>query len=113
MGITSWSAIGEMAAGTVDEVAGWFGGEGEVVNIAGQAVEATEDSWWVAPLKQAMPQIMQLTGKKTGASRATGAMTSAKPVSGNATSAMEVPKMIGKSANNNPLDELNKWSNLF
>lgn len=127
MGMTTWAAIGDFAASAADEVAGWFGGSsgnGTGVAAAGyqQPAELQQhlkdigatDAWVADALKPAMAQIMQMTSRKAGgAPRSTGATASAKPVGGNAASAMEVPKMIGKAAGNNPLSDIQGWGNLF
>lgn len=124
MGMNTWAAIGEMALNAADEVAGWFGSGGEGTGVAAAGFQSpvdastlgstASDAWVADALKVAMPQIMQLTGKRGGGSpRATGATASAKPVGGNAASAMEVPKMIGKAASNNPLSDIQGWGNLF
>ena len=96
----------EMFSGAADEVAGVFQGGADAV------ATAAPGDWWSKGLTAAMPQILGMTGKK-GGNRAPTSTASAKPVNGNASSAMQVPKMIGESANNNPLDNLNQWSNLF
>lgn len=81
--------------------------------MAGDVVDSMADEgWWSDGLKKALPQILKVTGRKgTGGSPTANA--NAKPVNANAASAMKVPEMIGKAAGNNPLDDLNKWSNTF
>jgi len=73
---------------------------------------AEPDNWVSRGLKAIMPQVLGVTSKRAGGGGAT-AQASAKPVSGNAGSAMEVPKMISKAASNNPLDDIQQWGNLF
>lgn len=106
MGMTGWAAVGDALMGAADAVGDVFQGGADAV------ATAAPGDWWSKGLMSAMPQILGVTGKK-GGQRAPTSTASAKPVNANASSAMQVPKMIGQSANNNPLDDLNKWSNLF
>lgn len=103
-------------------MASWFTGAMEAIGIeqaVGEVVQApaaaatSSGEWWTKGLQSALPQILNVTGKKAGGGRAPGSTSSAKPVTGNASSAMQVPQMIGKAANQTPLDNLNQWSNLF
>lgn len=105
MGMASWFTSGM-------EAIGLGSGAGEVVADP-RAASGSEWDWVSHGLKSAMPQILGVTGKKAGSPRGGTATSSAKPVSGNASSAMSVATGIGKAANNDPLSNLNKWSNTF
>ncbi|WP_183271545.1 hypothetical protein [Buttiauxella sp. A111] len=105
-------------------MASWFTGAMEAVGIGEAVGEVVADprattaatssgEWWSKGLQNALPQILKVTGQKAGSGRGPTASASAKPVAGNASSAMQVPQMIGKAASQSPLDNLNQWSNLF
>lgn len=120
--MSGWDSIFSFGVDVIDN--GLDASQGDIATVASQAsgmvdtagqpvVQGTNgDSWWVAPIKQALPQIMQMTGKRARSPGST-ATASAKPVSGSAGSAMEVPKMIGKAASQNPLEGIQQWGNLF
>ncbi|MGB7801012.1 hypothetical protein [Buttiauxella sp.] len=118
MGVMSWFGGETIAASAVGEAVPLTPGQGGggMTAVDATAANLPDENWVDTALRQALPQILGMTHSK-GGSRSAPSAGGAKGVGGmgggSAASAMQVPDMIGKSANNNPLDDINKWSNLF
>lgn len=135
----SWSDLFDSAADTVE---GWFGGgDGEAVpevvanqelssykpqqsqlsaadvaDIDGGAkappVAKASSNWWEKPLKQIMPQLVGASLKQQPQQRAPVA-PSGHGVNASTSGLMKPLDELRSTANNNPLADITKWSNLF
>lgn len=88
----------------------------DIADIDGQAtpspVGASNPAWWEKPLKQMMPMIMGAAlhpGQQTRAPVA----PSGHGVNVNSSGELKTVDELRTTANNNPLDDLNKWAGLF
>lgn len=93
-----------LSYGDIDEL------DGIAAKASGQ--KGANPSWWEQPLKQIMPAIMG-SALKPQRMQPNAPVAPGHSVQANASSAMKPVEMLGKAANNNPLDELNKWSKTF
>jgi hypothetical protein len=87
----------------------------DVAAIDGAApatVGASNSAWWEKPLKQMMPMIMGAALHPGQTPRAPAA-PGGHGVSANSSGELKTVDELRSTANNNPLDDLNKWAGLF
>lgn len=76
------------------------------------SVGASNPAWWEKPLKQMMPMIMGAALHPGQTPRAPVA-PSGHGVNVNSSGELKTVDELRSTANNNPLDDLNKWMGLF
>ncbi|MBK0633372.1 hypothetical protein GZZ44_10475 [Klebsiella aerogenes] len=87
----------------------------DVAAIDGAApanVGASNPAWWEKPLKQMMPMIMGAALHPQQTPRAPVA-PGGHGVNVNSSGELKTVDELRSAANNNPLDDLNKWAGLF
>lgn len=107
MGLGFWDSVVEVGAGLMEDI-----GLGDGATGGSAAAASGGSNWWEKGIEKAMPSIMGAAMKPQGGAHAPVA-PSGHGVQANTSGIMKPFDEVRSMAEDNPLDNIHQWSNLF